>query len=54
MDEWQISFAETIAQATKCVVSSTLSGVDWDAELVRGEGLWVGGVTLPLALADRG
>src|SRR6059058_1743264 len=48
------------------VVSSTLSGVDWHAELVRGglaqavqrlkqepgEGLWVGGVTLPLALAD--
>jgi dihydrofolate reductase len=49
-------------------VSSTLSGVDWNAELVRGdlgqavqllkqesgEGLWVGGVTLPLALADLG
>jgi dihydrofolate reductase len=49
-------------------VSSTLSGVDWNAELVRGdlgqavqrlkqepgEGLFVGGVTLPLALADLG
>ncbi len=49
-------------------MSSTLSRVDWNAELVRGdlghaveqlkqepgEGLWVGGVTLPLALADLG
>ncbi len=49
-------------------MSSTLSGVDWNAELVRGdlgqavqrlkresgEGLFVGGVTLPLALADLG
>jgi dihydrofolate reductase len=68
MDEWQIPFAETIDRAKKYVVSSTLSGVDWNAELVRGdlgqavqrlkqesgEGLWVGGVTLPLALADLG
>jgi len=49
-------------------VSSTLSGVDWNAELVRGDlgpavqrlkeepgdGLWVGGVTLPTALAALG
>ena len=49
-------------------MSSTLSAVDWNAELVRGdlgqavqqlkdqpgEGLFVGGVTLPLALADLG
>jgi dihydrofolate reductase len=49
-------------------VSSTLSEVDWNAELVRadagrvvqrlkeepGEGLYVGGVTLPVALADLG
>lgn len=68
MNEWEIPFAEAIDQAKKYVVSSTLSGVDWNAELVRsdlgpavqrlkqqpGEGLWVGGVTLPRALADLG
>ena len=68
MDEWQIPFAETIDRAKKYVVSSTLSGVDWNAELVQGdlgqtvqrlklepgEGLLVGGVALPLALADLG
>src|SRR5256885_16635347 len=68
MDEWEIPFAETIDRAKKYVVSSALSGVDWNAELVRGdlgqavqrlkheqgEGLFVGGVTLPLALADLG
>ncbi|RGE18048.1 dihydrofolate reductase family protein [Leucobacter sp. wl10] len=68
MDEWDIPFAEAIDRAEKHVVSSTLSGVDWNAELVRGdlgeavrllkqepgERLWVGGVTLPLALAGLG
>ena len=68
MDEWEVPFAEAIDQARKHVVSSTLSEVDWNAELVQGdlgqavqrlkqepgEGLWVGGVTLPLALADLG
>ena len=68
MEEWQIPFAEAIDGAKKHVVSSTLSEVDWNAELVRGdlgqavqrlkqepgESLWVGGVTLPLALADLG
>ncbi|BDV32384.1 dihydrofolate reductase family protein [Microbacterium terricola] len=68
MREWEIPFAETIDRAEKHVVSSTLSGVDWNAELVRGdldqavrrlkqepgEGLAVGGVTLPLALAELG
>jgi dihydrofolate reductase len=68
MDEWQVPFAETIDRAKKYVVSSTLSKADWNAELVRGdveeavrrlkqepgEGLWVGGVTLPLTLADLG
>jgi dihydrofolate reductase len=68
MQEWEIPFAETIDRAKKYVVSSTLSGVDWNAELVRGdvvhavqqlkqepgERLFVGGVTLPLALADQG
>ena len=52
----------------KYVVSRTLESVDWNAELVRGdvgeavralkaqpgEGLSVGGVTLPSALAERG
>ena len=68
MNEWEIPFAEAIDQAKKYVVSSTLSGVDWNAELVRsdlgpavqrlkqqpGVGLWVGGVILPRALADLG
>jgi dihydrofolate reductase len=67
MREWEIPFAEAIDRAKKYVVSSTLSGVDWNAELVRGdlgpsiqrlkdsgERLSVGGVTLPLALANLG
>ncbi|MDD0858510.1 dihydrofolate reductase family protein [Arthrobacter alpinus] len=69
MEEWEIPFAESVDRAKKYVVSSsTLNGVDWNAELVRGdlgqavqrlkqepgEGLWVGGVTLPLALAELG
>jgi dihydrofolate reductase len=68
MREWEIPFADAIDRAKKYVVSSTLSGVDWNAELVQGdlaravqhlkqqpgEGLSVGGVTLPLALADLG
>lgn len=70
--EWMgahdIEFADAIDRARKHVVTGTLSDVDWNAELVRGElgsavrrlkqqpgaGLWVGGVTLPLALADLG
>ena len=68
MDASAIVFGEAIDGAKKYVVSSTLRGVDWNAELVEGdvgqavqrlkqepgEGLWVGGVTLPLALADLG
>ena len=68
MEDWQVPFAETIDGARKHVVSSTLGDVDWNAELVRGdlgpavqrlkqepgEGLWVGGVTLPSALAELG
>ena len=68
MGEWEVPFAEAIDQTRKYVVSSTLSDPDWNAELVHGdlgqtvrqlkeepgEGLWVGGVTLPLALADLG
>ncbi|MRG59144.1 deaminase [Agromyces sp. CFH 90414] len=68
MEEWEIPFAEAIDRAEKHVVSGTLDRVDWNAELVRGdlaeavrrlkeqpgETLWVGGVTLPVALADLG
>ena len=66
--DWMEPFARTIDAAKKYVVSSTLERVDWNAELVRGDlgkavqhlkqepgrGLYVGGVTLPLALADLG
>ncbi len=68
MQEWEVPFAEGIDRADKYVVSSTLGEVDWNATLVRGDlertvrrlkqepgdGLWVGGVTLPLALSDLG
>ncbi|MTD12388.1 deaminase [Nakamurella sp. YIM 132087] len=68
MGEREIRFAEAIDGARKYVVSSTLGEVDWNAELVTsdlgesvrrlkaesGGALWVGGVTLPLALADLG
>jgi len=68
MDESSIEFARTIDGATKHVVSSTLGSVDWNSELVEGDlgdavrrlkdqpgnGIFVGGVTLPLALADLG
>lgn len=66
--DWMESFARTIDAAKKYVVSSTLTRVDWNAELVRGDlgnavqqlkqqsgkGLLTGGVKLPLALADLG
>jgi dihydrofolate reductase len=66
--DWMEPFARTIDAARKYVVSSTLSRVDWNAELVRGDlgeavrrlkresgkGLFVGGVKLPLALAELG
>jgi dihydrofolate reductase len=68
MPDWTESFARTIDAAKKYVVSSTLERVDWNAELVRGDlgkavlqlkqepgkGLFVGGVKLPLALAELG
>src|SRR2546423_11667789 len=68
MDSWMEPFARTIDAATKYVVSSTLDRVDWNAELVPGDlgkavqqlkresgnGLFTGGVTLPLALAELG
>jgi dihydrofolate reductase len=63
-----VPFARTIDAAKKYVVSATLDRVDWNAELVRGDlgkavqqlkreqgkGLLVGGMKLPLALADLG
>ena len=65
---WMEPFARTMNAARKYVVSSTLDRVDWNAELVRGDvetavrrlkqepgrGLLVGGVTLPMALAELG
>jgi dihydrofolate reductase len=65
--DWMEPFARAIDAAKKYVVSSTLDRVDWNAELVRGDlekavqqlkregkGLLVGGVKLPLALAELG
>jgi len=68
MADWMVPFARKIDAAKKYVVSSTLDRVDWNAELVRGDlakavqelksesgnGLFVGGVKLPLALAELG
>jgi len=66
--DWMIPFARAIDGAKKYVVSSTLDRVDWNAELVRGDlatavrqlkrdpgnGLFVAGAKLALALADLG
>lgn len=67
--DWMMPFARTIHAAKKYVVSDTLDRVTWNAELVRGadlettvrrlkaedgKGLYVGGVKLPLALAELG
>ena len=68
MPDWMAPFGRTIDAAKKYVVSTTLDRVDWNAELVRGDlgdavrelkrepgnGLFVGGVKLPLALAELG
>ena len=68
MPDWMQPFARTIDAAKKYVVSSTLDRVDWNAEIIRGDlgkaveklkqesgkGLFVGGVKLPLALAELG
>ena len=68
MQPWMQPFAHMIHAAKKYVVSTTLNRVDWNAELVRGDvgravqelkeepgtGLFVGGVTLPLKLAELG
>ena len=66
--EWMEPFARKIDAAKKYVVSNMLERVDWNAEIVRGDigqavrklkqesgrGLLVGGVKLPLALAELG
>jgi dihydrofolate reductase len=66
--DWMEPFARTIDAKKKYVVSSTLDKVDWNAELIRGDlakavqelksqpgkGLFTGGLTLPLALAELG
>jgi dihydrofolate reductase len=68
MEPWMEPFARTIDAAKKYVVSSTLDQVDWNAELVRGDlektvqklkgesgkGVLIGGLKLPLALAEMG
>ena len=68
MRDWMVPFARTIDAAKKYVVSGTLDRVAWNAELVRGDlgkavqqlkgepgkGLLVGGVRVPLAVAERG
>jgi dihydrofolate reductase len=68
MPDWMEPFRRTIDAAKKYVVSSTLKRVDWNAQLLRGDlatavqqikrepgkGLLVGGVKLPLALAELG
>lgn len=68
MADWMKPFARTIDAAKKYVVSSTLDRVDWNAELVRGDlgtavqqlkrepgkRIGLGGVKLPLALAELG
>jgi dihydrofolate reductase len=65
---WTEPFARAIDVAKKYVVSSTLTSVDWNAELLHGElaaevqrlkdqpgeGLYVGGVQLPSALTQLG
>lgn len=68
MPDWMEPFRRTIDAAKKYVVSSTLNRVDWNAEFLRGDlatviqqlkqqpgkGLFVGGLQLPLALAELG
>ena len=69
MADWMEPFALTINAVKKYVVSNTLDRVDWNAELIRGnvlgeavrqlkeepgQGLFLSGVTLPLALAELG
>jgi dihydrofolate reductase len=66
--DWMEPFVRAINAKKKYVMSSTLARVDWNAELIHGDlekavqqlkrqagkGLLVGGVKLPLALAELG
>ena len=68
MEPWMLPFARTMHAAKKYVVSATLKGVDWNAELLRGDlkeavlklkrepgkGLAVAGVKLAQALTEMG
>jgi dihydrofolate reductase len=68
MEPWMMSFAQTIHAMKKYVVSNTLERVDWNAELLCGDlatavrelkqepgkPIGLGGVKLPLALAELG
>lgn len=68
MGAHDVRFAEAIDRARKYVVSKSLTGVDWNAEVIRGDlaneiqrlkhepggYLALGGVRVPLALADAG
>lgn len=68
MPEWTMPFARVIDATEKVVVSSTLDSVDWNATLLEGDlgeavrelkrrpgkGIYVGGLQLPLALAELG
>jgi len=68
MEAWMEPFARTIHAAKKYVVSTTLPRADWNAAVVRGDiartvqrlkqepgaGLAVGGVRLPMLLAELG
>ncbi len=68
MPPWMLPFARTIDAARKYVVSSTLTRVDWNAELLRGDlgeavarlkrqpgrGVLVAGLSLPRRLAELG
>lgn len=63
---WMEPFAQVIGAKKKYVVSKTIDRVDWNSERLQGDlgdavrrlknepgnGLFVGGVTLPLALAE--
>jgi dihydrofolate reductase len=65
---WMEPFARTMDAAKKYVVSAVLGQVEWNSELLRGDlatavrqlkrepgrGLFLGGVKLPMALAELG
>lgn len=69
MTDWMMPFAHAIGAKKKYVVSNTFASTGWNAEPIRGAGLeatirrlkeepgnelYVGGVTLPRALAELG